>query len=207
MYARVTQDTIPAAGEGTAIQLVASKRGELYILDFYTKMVMEQRAYQVRAGTITTHLTGDVEITDTAAEMTADAALGTTIMPVYANFHIEALGGTVPIIAIKSVGAVSTAGTDFVPLPLYMGGGASSASARVQAAGACTVAAEVATTTRRHFSATLVSVDAPIVEWEPRMPPVLVGPASCYVQIAATTTGPNYYASLDFIELPTVNVS
>ena len=178
-----------------------SPTGEVVVRDWYLDMALEGRAFQVRAGTITTHLTGDVEITDTAAEFCADAPTGTTILPVYANFHIEALGGTVPIVAVKSVGAISTAGTAFVPLPLKIAGDASTSSARVSAAGGVTVTAELATTTRRHFSGTLVSVDAPIVEWSPRTPPVLTGPACVYVQIAATTTGPNYYGSLDFIEL------
>ena len=206
MYGIVQEDSLGAGAEGTQVAVRVSPRGEATVIDFYTSMALAGRAYQVRAGTITTHLTGDVEITDTAAEMTADASTGTTILPVYANFHIEALGGTVPIVTAKSVGAISTAGTAFVPLPLKMGGAASTATARVQAAGACTVTAELATTTRRHFSATLVSVDAPIVTWEPRVPPALVGPACFYVQIAATTTGPNYYAAFDFIELTSASI-
>lgn len=200
MYGGVDSN-LQAASGGTQRLIRVAPTGEQIVRDFYLDMALEGNVYQVRAGTITTHLTGDVEITDTAAEMTADAATGTTILPVYANFHIEALGGTLPIVTCKSVGAVSTAGTAFVPLPLKIGGSASTATARVQAAGACTVAAELATTTRRHFSGTLVSVDAPIVTWEPRTPPVLVGPSAFYVQIAASTTGPNYYASFDFIEI------
>jgi hypothetical protein len=44
-------------------------------------------------------------------------------------------------------------------------------------------------------------------DWQPRTPPILVGPRCYYVQIAATGTGPSYFASIDYIELPTVNVS
>lgn len=207
LYGSVGDSALSAGGEGSSIGLNASKRGELYIADFYLRMALQGRAYQVRAGTITTHLTGDVEITDTAAEASADAASGTTIIPVYANIHIEALGGTVPIVTLKSVGAVSTAGTAFVPLPLKIGGAAATSTARVSAAGGVTVAAELATTTRRHFTGTLVTVDAPqIAVWEPRTPPVLTGPACLYVQVAATTTGPNYYANFDYIELSSTNV-
>ena len=200
----VNQKSPRAAADGVALPIKGSKRGEACMLDFYTAMALEGRGYQVMAGTITTHLTGDVEITDTAAEMCADARFGITIIPVYLNIHIEALGGTLPILTAKSVGALSTAGTQFVPLPLMIGGRASLAIARVNAAGGCTVASETIIPTRRHYSATVGDVDT--VEWVPILPPILCGPATFYVQVAATGTGPNYYAHFEFIELPTAAV-
>ena len=206
MKVYVNQDSLRAESEGVEIMAKGTKRGELCVVDFYTQMALEGRVFQVRAGTVTTHLAGGVEIQDTKADMCADAALGTTIMPIWLNLHIEALGGTVPIVCAKSVGAVSTAGAAFVPLPLLMGGNAAMSTARVVAAGGATVAAELSTTTRRHYSGTLATVDA-LLNWEPRTPPVLVGPACFYVQIAATTTGPNYFGNFDYIELPTINIS
>ena len=170
-------------------------------MDWYTRMALQGRVYRVRAGTITTHLVGDVEITDTAAEMCVDVPANYAILPIYLNIHIETLGGTVPIITAKSVGAASTAGTAFIPLPLKIGGAACNSTARVAAAGGVTVPAELATTTRRHYSVTLATADM-IFEWVPICPPVLVGPACFYIQIGATTTGPSYYGSFDFIELP-----
>ena len=202
----VNQDSPRAASEETRIPLKVNKRGELCVIDWYTEMVMEGRAYNVRAGTVTTHFTGDVDITDAAAEMTIDPPTGVVAIACYANVHIEALGGTVPIIAIKTVAAQSSAGDLFVPLPLYRGGNASRTAARADAAGGATVAAEVTTTTARHYSVTLATADM-IFEWVPRVPPFNVGPGCTYLQVAATTTGPDYYASMDFIELPTINVS
>lgn len=208
LRAFVQQDALQAGAEGSWMAVQASKRGELRVIDFISEMILEGRGYQVRAGTITTHLTGDVEITDTAAEMCADAATNYTIIPIYFSIHVEALGGTVPIIAAKSVATVSSAGTAFVPLPLYSGGVAANTTARVQAAGAVTVTAELATTTLRHFSATLATADNTAWEWNPgHVPVVLNGPRCFYIQVAATTTGPNYYAHFDYLELPTVNVS
>ena len=204
---KVNQDSPQSASEGVPIYAKGTTRGELCVVDFYTQMALEGRAFQVRAGTVTTHFTGDVDITDTAAEMCVDAPSGLTVIPCYFNIHVEALGGTVPIVALKSVGTASSAGDAFVPLPLYMGGVASQATARADAAGGVTVAAEVTTTTRRHFSATLATTDMPAFEWKPVVPPILAGTACFYVQVAATTTGPNYYANFDFIELPTVNIS
>ena len=207
----VAQDTLPAAGENSWVAAMGSKRGELYIADFFLRMVMERRAYQVRAGTISVPLVGDVVITDTAAEMCADCALGTTIIPVYANISFNLAAASLFETAAKSVATVSSAGTAFTPLPLYSGGAAAGSTARVAAtAGTVTVTAEMATTTLRHFS-----WSQPIAagawptwyDWEPKMPPVLNGPRCFYLQIAGDTTGPSYYAHFDYIELPTDNVS
>src|SRR3990167_7457269 len=67
--------------------------GEQIIMDWMQKAVMDGSCYHVRAGTITTPVAGDIEITDTDAEMCADAVLGTTIIPVRASWDIEALVG------------------------------------------------------------------------------------------------------------------
>lgn len=204
----VAQDSLPATSEGQWMNVYASKRGELYICDFFTRMVLEQRAFQVRAGTITTPLTGDVEITDTAAEFCADCVSGTTIIPVMLQVDIEALGGTLPTCAAKSVATVSSVGTAFIPLPLYSGGVAAVSTARVQAAGAVTVTAELATTTLRHHEKTIATAALePLADIQWRMPPVLNGPRCFYVQVAAVTTGPTYFGHFDYIEAPTVNFS
>src|SRR3990167_7476953 len=176
----VAQDSLQAAGENTWVDLKASKRGELIVIDWYKQMALEGRAFQVRAGTITTPIVGDLLITDSAAEMCADAATGTTIIPTYLNIGIRLGTGILHEYAAKSVGAVSTAGTAFVPLPLLMGGSASVATARVSAAGGVTVTTEAATTTRRHWAVSNpVAVAAGHVvtthEWNPVEPPPLVG--------------------------------
>lgn len=180
------------------------------VVDFYLQSLFEGLAYQLRAGTITTPLTGDVVITDATAEMALDVPAGMAALPVFANISVRLGTGTLHEYAIKSVATISSAGDVFVPLPLYLDGTTaktgSRCSARVDAAGGVTVTAELATTTRRHWS-----VSNPVVvgagheytshNWEPRMPPIVQNGACCYVQIAATGTGPSYYANLDYIEL------
>ncbi len=195
---------------------IVSRLGMQVVEDFLMYLVLSGAAYQVRAGTITTPLVGDVVVTDTAAEYCVDALSGYTIIPVYNNISIRLGTGTLHEYAIKSVSAVSTGGTAFVPLPLRTLGpdnaaaAAAVSTARVAAAGGVTVTAELATTTRRHWSwSNPVAVGAGNdlgmgnLDWSPRMPPLLAGPACLYVQIAATTTGPSYYASLDYAEMLT----
>lgn len=205
----VRQTTLSPYGENTRTPGITGRLGTQVIQDFYLYMALAGKAFQVRAGTITTPLVGDVVITDTAAEMCVDAASGLTIIPVKLDLSVRLATGTLHEHAVKSVGAASTAGTAFVPLPLVLGGDAASATARVAAAGGVTVAAELATTTRRHWSysnpvAAGAGNDTGLVQgWEPRMPPIIKGVGCLYVQIAATTTGPSYYCSLDFLEAST----
>lgn len=185
--------------------------------DFYLAAMLMGAAFQVRAGTITTPLVGDVVLTDTAAELCVDAASGLTILPINLNIGLRLLTGTLHEYAAKSVGALSTVGAVFLPLPLRSGapgGGAAVAAAstaRVANNGGVTVAAELATTTRRHWAYANPAAGATgalptagyDLQWNPRMPPALVGPYCFYVQIAATGTGPSYYANVDYLEFPT----
>ena len=190
--------------------------GQQVVMQWFQAMILDGRGYQVRAGTITTPLVGDVVLTDTAAEYSVDAAAGTTIIPVHQIISVRLSTGTLHEYATKSVATVSSAGAAFTPLPLFSGGSAAVTTARVAAAGGVTVTAELATTTLRHWSYANPAAGFTGAlpgdwhqEWEPVLygSPVLVGPRSLYTQVAATTTGPSYYANLDYLEMPTLMVT
>ena len=206
----VQQDSLNAASEGTWTAGKASKLGYSIAMDFYTQMAIEGRVFQVRAGTGSAPFVGDVLIIDTAAEIAVDAASGTTIIPVACHIGVGLATGTVHEYQGKSVATVSSGGDAFTPLNLKSDGPSATTTARADAAGGVTVTAELTTTTLRHFSkgaAIAQGAYALNVEWEPRTPPVLVGPRCFYVQIAAAGTGPSYFANVDYIELPTANIS
>ena len=206
----VAHDTLMAEGEGNWTPKKGNKLGFAIAIDFYTQMAIEGRVFNVTAGTISVPLVGDVVLTDVKAEMAVDAASGTTIIPVSTNVSVNLGTGTLHEYAGKSVATASSAGDVFVPLNLLSGGVAAASTARVDAAGGVTVTAELATTTLRHWSwSQPIAMGAyqATYDWQPRTPPILVGPRCYYVQIAATGTGPSYFASIDFIELPTVNIS
>jgi hypothetical protein len=186
--------------------LTLDKSGSLVIIDFFSKAILDGHGYQVRAGTITTPLVGDVVITDTAAEFCVDPGSGKIIIPVCQYISIRLGTGTLHEYATKSVATASTAGTAFVLLPINGGvtQAAAVSTARVQAAGAVTVTAELATTTKRHWSYSqpiAMGAYSREVPWEPARPPVIANGWCLYTQIAATTTGPSYYANLDVLEL------
>lgn len=191
-------------GNGATPSARLTTLGDQVVTDFIQAQILDGRGYQVRAGTITTPLTGDVAITDTAAEMCADAASGTTLIPFYMEVDIEALGGTLPQVAAKSVATVSSAGTAFVPLALKTDASAAVTTARVQAAGAVTVTAELATTTLQHYLRTMTVAGDVQARWEPLRAPVLVGAQCFYVQVGSVTTGSTYFGHFNYIEAPTL---
>jgi hypothetical protein len=206
----VGHDTLAAAGENTWTPQKGNKMGFPILMDFYTQMAIEGRVYNVTAGTISEPLIGDVLIINQKAEMAVDAVSGTTIIPVFTNVSVNLGTGTLHEYAGKSVATVSSGGTAFVPLNLLSGGVAAVSTANVDAAGGVDVTAELATTTLRHWSFSqpiAMGAYTATYDWSPRCPPVLVGPRSYYVQIAATGTGPSYYASIDYIELLSTSVS
>ena len=193
--------------------------GELVAVDFITAALLDGRGYQVRAGTIVTGLAADTPLADTAAEMCADAVAGTTIIPVHFGIAVTGVATATTLqIAVKAVGTVSSAGTAFTPLPLKQDGAAAVSTARVQATGAVTVTAELATTTRRLFEFTDVTTQTPttignaqalvtVAASAADLRYIGVGPVCVYVQVASTTAQTLYFATLDYLEFPTLLVN
>ena len=194
----------PRATDDSWVALRAFRDGAPIVVPWLVALAVEGKIYQVRLGTITTPLTGDVAITDTAAESAAEAATGYVILPLHLNVTIEALGGTLPAVEFKSVGAlITTLGTAFTPLNLKIGGAAANGRAAVAAAGGVAVAAELNTTTRQHYTDTRAVAADGIIDVDFDLPPVLVGPASCYLQVGSVTTGSTYFAHYEFAEFTT----
>jgi hypothetical protein len=206
-------------GSTTEQKMEVSKRGELCIVDFFTEMALEGRAYQIRAGTVATGLAADSTLTDTAANMCVDALAGIAIIPCCIRLAmLDVATGTTLSCYMKAVGVVSSAGTAFVPLPLLQGGLPARSTARVATDGGVTVTAELATTTRRLWefvalqtqSATVLAVGAlgaiASQTYTPILPYVGNGPACVYVQVAATTAFTLHFGALDYIELPSTMI-
>jgi hypothetical protein len=216
----VEQDTLGAAGESTWTAARASKAGFQVTMDFYTYMAITGHAFQIRAGSIYTGLAADSTLTDAAANMAINAASGTTIMPCAIRLAmLDVATGTTLSCYMKGVGAVATAGTAFVPLPLLQGGTSAVSTAMVATDGGVTVPAETALTTRRLWefvalqtqSATVLAVGAlgTIVasNYKPILPYVGAGPACVYVQVASTTAFTLHFGAVDYLEFPTATIS
>lgn len=200
----------PIEGEGG----LASRAGSVVTMDFLQWLMLIGACFQVRAGTITTPLVGDVVLTDAAAEMAVSVGVGRTILPLEMGLGVRLATGTLHEYAVKSVAGAHSGGTAFVPLPLRTFGRgnaaalAAQASAAVGAAGGVTVPAELATTTRRHWEysnpvAAGAGNDVDPLLWTPKLAVPLAGAWCLYLQVAATGTGPSYYAHLDYAEVDT----
>ena len=213
---RVNQDSLRAAGEGAYIPMKGTKRGEMCVVDFLLEMAIEGRGYQVRAGNLTTAITGGVTAADTESEMAVNALSNMTVMPVEAMVSIDVAAGDAIEIHGKSVAGATSAGTAFAPLPLLMGGIPSRCTAVTKTAGGCTVPAETVTTTIRHFCTRTEFANTDGTDphlptnptiWQPLAPPVIVGAGVFYVQIGSATTAPNYYAHFDYLEFETTQIN
>ncbi len=207
----VNQDVVAVTGEDSPASGKMSKMGFQIVNDFFLQMAIERRMFQVRAGDVTTPLVSDTTLVDATAEMAADCVSGLVIIPAYVSIGITDAPGTANRLKIQSVAGASSGGTDFVPLPLYMGGRSPLTTGNVDPAGGVTVPAEAITTTRLHYAAGSGIAQGAYessCEWNASdAPPILVGASCLYVQIGATTTGQSYFATINYIELPTEAVS
>lgn len=196
------------AGNGREVLPKGNRLSMQVVVDFYTQMSLEGRVFQVRAGAITTPFIGDVPIADTAAEMAVSSRVGTTIIPCYATIGITLLPGTANQVKLQSVAGAHTAGDAFVPLPLLRGGVGSACIAAADETGGVTVPAETGVSTSLHYSIGAGTANSlgSVAEWKPVAPPVLPGASCFYVQIGGTTTGPSYFAAVNWIELPAASI-
>ena len=200
------QQSVPRFSDDSWVALRAARDGSPIGMPWQVALTIEGKVYQVRNGNLTTPLTGRVDITDTLAEAATEASAGITVIPLYVNCEIEALGGTLPQACLKSVGAlITTVSTVYVPQNLRPGGPAASGRSTVAvSAGAVTVAAELNTTTRviasGHTSA-IGDAQPTILDQQFEVPHILVGPASVYLQVGTVTTGSTYFSFYNFAEL------
>lgn len=225
---KVNQDIPRSVDEGVWTDVKGTKRGELCIIDFFTQMVIEENAYQIRLGTTTNPVTSDAtDITDADADAAVAALAETTVIPCELWISLDTQATDAIEMAAKSVGvSTMTGGTAFEPLNLCLGGKPAITKGMVGGAGAITVGAELDTTTRQHFHMSVeFTKDAeteirsspkfpelggpssqgnPII-WHPKLLPVCKGAACFYVQVAGATAC-TYFAHFDYIELPTTSV-
>ena len=180
--------------------LTVDGSGALVVVDFLLKAIMDGHGFQIRMGALTTHVTGDIDVTTVAAEASADSVAGLAIIPAHFTFNLEALGGTLPQASVKMTATASTAGTAFVPLPLLIGGRAASTTARASAAGGVTVVDDAVTTTRMLYVSTQAAAGNFDVNVDLVGRGILNGAGNIYVAVGSVTTGSNYFMELSYLE-------
>lgn len=188
---------------GAATTLWIDPSGAQVVMDFLTKAILDGHGFQIRLGALTTPVAGDIEVTTTAAEMSADSVAGHVLLPVHFTFDLEALGGTLPQASVKMTATASTAGTAFTPLPLLTGGRAAATTARAAAAGGVTVVDDAVTTTRLLYASHQTAMGNLEVDVDLWGTGAVNGAGNIYVAVGSVTTGSNYFSRLDYLEYTT----
>ena len=193
--------TSPAGlSNGVETQMTVNASGAGVILDFLTQSLINGHGFQVRLGALTTPVTGDVEVTTVAAELSHDSVAGHVLIPFHFTFDLEALGGTLPQASVKMTATASTAGTAFTPLPLLTGGRAAATTARAAAAGGVTVVDDAVTTTRLLWAAhqaAMGNFECDVDLWGRG---IVNGAGNIYVAVGSVTTGSTYFTQLSSLE-------
>ena len=193
--------TAPAGlSNGSETRMSLHPIGAGVIIDVLTYSLLDGHGFQVRLGALTTPVTGDVEVTTTAAEMSADSIAGLVLIPIRFTFDLEALGGTLPQASVKMTATASTAGTAFTPLPLLTGGRAAASSARAAAAGGVTVVDDATTTTRLLYASHQAAMGNLEVDIDLYGRGVVNGAGNVYVAVGSVSTGSTYFTRLDYLE-------
>lgn len=198
---RQTSDTDNwAAWRGT-------RDGAPSVIDWATARSMEGRVFGANMGSLTTPLTFLVY-----GANRPDAWLrvpdATAIIPLYVNVALEDAAGTDTeifiIVAANDIGNGTSTAATAGPVSWRTDAPVTSAVTARHLATADTTAAttpiEVFRTT--YGSAEGTGNDARNVLWAPRVPPVLMGPASLIVYVAATTTQATGFVQFAWVEVP-----
>ena len=182
-------------------QATISPTGQIVVMDFLTHSILNGHGFQVRLGVLTTPVAADIEITTTAAEMSADSVAGMTLIPLRYLCSFESLnGGTLPQFTVKMTATASTAGTVFVPLPLRTGGRDASSTARAAGAGGVTVVTDVSTTTRVLYMTHEAAVGDFDIDADLYGTGVVNGAGNIYVAVGSVTAGVQTFQALNYLE-------
>jgi hypothetical protein len=199
------------SADGADGKVWLGRDGALVIKDWYTAMAEEGRVFNIALATPDTTMTGDVGYVVTSPGIAAVVPEGTVMIPVHLDVCFEDAAGTDNYIIVGcDEGDLGLSGGTAVSACNNLRTDNPHASA-ISTKLACDTAAIAMTdpgaSERTLFTYVNAFADAttspPIqVVWEPRTPPVLVGPSTFYVYIYATSTAPEFSFSLQWVELP-----
>lgn len=200
--------SISRASEGAQLQLRGSRDGALFTASWYEAHALEGRIFGANMGTVTTPLTFLV----TAANR-PDAWVrvpdGTMIIPLSVNVALEAFAGTVTEIDLRTarndIGNGTSSDASIVPQSLHTGNPYASVCVARQLATADTTAE---TSPMSIYRRTIPTANAAgndlagslLIDRSMMGYPVLVGPATLELFIAATTTQATGFVVMHWME-------
>ena len=204
----VTRHAYAVGGEGSPSSPRSNRQGSAVVVDQYLQWALEGRLYIGSAGSETTPLTS-VTYDQDQPEVTISIPSGTTFVPLLVVVNnAEAENGTDKEVILwrttNAIGAgTSTVFTDVSNLrsdDKY----ASVATARYLHTANVTLTDYVELDRWANPVASIAPFD---YRYEPKAPPVLVGPATLGIQISATTTQMLFFAKVVWAEFPTADIT
>lgn len=186
-----------------------SRDGSFVTMDWYTAMAMEGRVFNVALAAPDTTMTGATSYDPTHPSVLIDVPGGTLFIPVHVDVCFEDAGGAdnYIIIQCEDIATYSSGGTAISACNnLRTDNPHASAIVAKYASDSAITATDPGVTERTLFSYVDAFLDAttspPIhIVWEPKAPPILVGPASFLIHCYGATA-PEYSFSIQWVELP-----
>lgn len=210
----VQQNSYSAHPDGTAGAIRLNRRGEIVTNDFIQQAILDGRGFNFANIAPDTLITGSTSYTNSDPCLLVTIAEDTTMIPFYLHIGIEDAGSTDNHITIG-----------FDTADLYVSGGGTAGSTVNNLRSDAPV---TSLTTYAKNGATAIVITDPgageriiyhhinpfqdeadklyEINWEPRVCPVLVGPASFFVYVYGASA-PTFEYSLQWIEIPTVSVT
>jgi len=210
----VKQDSYEAAKDGTGGLIRLNRRGELVSSDMMQQAALDGRCFNISLATPDTTATSSTSYAATDPAIIFTVPTGTTVIPYNATFSIEDAAGTDNYIII---------GCDTADL--YTSGGRAASTANnlrtddphtsnigdIYEGDTAIVMVDPGAGERILWSWCDPFVDAAgaheqAIVWQPRVAPVLVGPATFFVYIYGSTA-PEFTFHIQYAEIPTANVT
>ena len=192
-------------------QMWLGRDGSLVAMDWFTAMSMEGRVFNVALNAPDTTMTGETAYDATHPSILIDIPDGVTFIPVHLDICYEDAAGTdnYIIVGADDVALYSSGGTGTKVSTcnnIRTDNPHASAVTAVYTGDNQLTITDPGATERILFSYVNAFADAttspPIqVIWEPKSPPVLVGPASFFVYCYGSTA-PEFSFSVQWVELP-----
>jgi hypothetical protein len=182
--------------------------GSVVGMDWFTAMALEGRVFNAALATPDTTMTGETAYDPTHPSIVIDVPEGVAFMPVHVDICYEdAYTDSYIVLGAEDIATYSAGGTAISACNnLRTDSPHSSAVTSKYAGDSQITATDPGPSERTLFSYVNAFADATTsppmqVVWEPKTPPVLVGPASFYAYCYGNT-GPEFSFSVQWVELP-----
>ena len=212
---RVRELTYSAFEEGDGGEIRQNKRGELIVVDWKEQAAIDGRCFNWSHLTPDTLITGTINYTATVPGLMVIVPVGTTILPYYVCITAEDATGTDNWVKVgfDDGSLINTGGLDGSTINnLRTDSPFTTAIKTAKNSGSAITMVDPADSERFLFhwiDAFAMADDRGghyVIEWKPRVSPVLVGPATFYAYIYAGTSGQDYQYVVQWIEVPTASV-